>query len=315
MKRNLFFLFLLSMMLFIGSCQKEPTASFTASKTIAEVGETITFNNTSLNAYGFKWDFGDLNTSTLENPTHIFTEPNTYLVSLTAFSKNEKKKHTVSVLIQINEAEQTSITDIDGNEYQTVTIGTQVWMAENLKTTKFNNGNAISNITSNSLWNSATSPAYCWYNNSIANKDQWGALYNWDAVNTGLLCPDGWHVPSDAEWAQLEMSLGLPSNEAYNTGWRGTDQGSKMASNNTLWMSGALVSSSQFGTSGFNALPAGRRNDDGAFVLLNEFAIWWSSTQNMSYNAFYRSLLYSDTKVGRQTFLNNHGFSIRCVKN
>ncbi len=315
MRKYLVFMFLLSMLFFFQSCQKEPTAAFIPSKTTVEVGEVVSFDNTSTNAVSFLWNFGDQTTSTLKSPSHSYDTPGTYLVSLTAYSKKEKKKHTVSELIQVNEAIPTTISDIDGNEYQIVTIGTQTWMAENLKTTRLSNGNAISNITSDSQWNSTTSPAYCWYNNSLTNKEQWGALYNWAAVNTGLLCPEGWHVPSDTEWAQLEMVLGLPSNEAYNTGWRGTDQGSQMASNNTLWTSGALASASQFGTSGFNALPAGRRNDDGAFVLMNEFAIWWSSTQNYSYNAFYRSIVWNDTKVGRQTFMKEHGFSIRCVKN
>jgi uncharacterized protein (TIGR02145 family) len=315
MKKMRFYILLPLIVFIFGSCQKEPTASFNASKTTAEVGETITFNNTSLNAHSFEWNFGDQNTSTLETPSHSYNVANSYLVSLTAYSKNEKKKHTVSVLIEIIEAPETTITDIDGNEYQIVTIGSQTWMAENLKTTKFSNGVSITNITSNAQWSSASTPAYCWYNNNADNKNKWGGLYNWEAVNSGVLCPEGWHVPTDSEWAQLEIALGLPSNEAYTTGWRGTDQGSKMATNNSLWLAGSLTANNQFGTSGFNGLPAGRRNADGTFMLENEFAIWWTSTQNLSYNAYYRSLIYSDAKVGRQTFLNQHGFSIRCLKN
>jgi len=93
--------------------------------------------------------------------------------------------------------------DIDGNVYHTVIIGTQIWMVENLKTTKYNDGTSIANVTDNVEWIGLTSPAYCWYNNYTSYKTQFGALYNWYAVNTGKLAPTGWHVPSHAEWTTL----------------------------------------------------------------------------------------------------------------
>ena len=102
-----------------------------------------------------------------------------------------------------------NVVDIDGNVYHTVTIGTQVWMVENLKTTKYNDGTAIPLVTDNTAWGALTTPGYCWYNNDSATyKNTYGALYNWYAVNTGKLAPTGWHVPTDSEWTVLTTYLG-----------------------------------------------------------------------------------------------------------
>ena len=120
----------------------------------------------------------------------------------------------------------TPVTDIEGNVYKTVMIGTQVWMAENLKTTKYNDDSAIPNVTVNADWIALTADAYCWAQNDEATyKPLYGALYNWYAVETGKLCPTGWHVPTDAEFSTMEISLGMTQAEADGTEWRGTDQG------------------------------------------------------------------------------------------
>ncbi len=104
---------------------------------------------------------------------------------------------------------ESKISDGDGNIYETVTIGTQVWLTENLKATKYNDGTSIQFVTDNTLWATLSTPAYCWYNNDGGNyKDIYGGLYNWWAVNTGKLCPTGWHVPSDGEWTTLTSTLG-----------------------------------------------------------------------------------------------------------
>ena len=101
------------------------------------------------------------------------------------------------------------VQDIDGNNYLTVTIGTQIWMAENLRTTKYNDGTAIPLVTDNTTWANLTTPAYCWYNNDAkTNGSTYGALYNWYSVNTKKLCPTGWHVPNDTEWTTLTTYLG-----------------------------------------------------------------------------------------------------------
>jgi uncharacterized protein (TIGR02145 family) len=128
-----------------------------------------------------------------------------------------------------------SVTDIDSNVYRTIQIGAQTWMAENLKTTRYDDGNAIPNIIDNSLWVTLKTGAYRWYNNNkFAYKNLYGALYNWYTVRTGKLCPVGWHVPSDDEWKQLEMALGMTQEEADSWGefpgidGRGTDQATQM---------------------------------------------------------------------------------------
>jgi uncharacterized protein (TIGR02145 family) len=97
----------------------------------------------------------------------------------------------------------TSVTDADGNVYQAVKIGTQTWMAENLRTTKFSDGTPIPNVTDNAAWGNTATSAYCWYNNDIANATPYGALYNWYTVNSGKLAPTGWHIPTTAEWQTL----------------------------------------------------------------------------------------------------------------
>ena len=108
-----------------------------------------------------------------------------------------------------------NVVDIDGNVYHTVTIGTQVWMVENLKTTRYNDGTAIPLVTDGTAWAALTTPGYCWYNNDSATyKNTYGALYNWYAVNTGKLAPTGWHVPTDSEWTVLTTYLGGESLQA-----------------------------------------------------------------------------------------------------
>ena len=108
----------------------------------------------------------------------------------------------IILLIQTNlNAQPETVADIEGNIYSALRIGNQIWMAENLKTTKFNDGTLIPFVSSNLEWNKLSQPAYCWYNNDeLNNRKLYGALYNWFAVETGKLCPLGWHVPTDKEW-------------------------------------------------------------------------------------------------------------------
>src|ERR1035437_3093980 len=130
-------------------------------------------------------------------------------------------------LNQENNQNTSTVTDKDGNVYHTVTIGTQTWMVENLKTTKYNDGTAIPNVTSVTGWRNLTTGAYCNYENDIANGTKYGHLYNWYAVNTGKLAPKGWHVPTDAEWQTLgnyvKIHLGSSGTVAKalaaTTGW------------------------------------------------------------------------------------------------
>ena len=195
-----------------------------------------------------------------------------------------------------------SITDIDGNTYKTVTIGTQTWMAENLKVTKYNDGIAIPNVTDNTAWRELTTGALCDYDNIPSNSETYGKLYNWHAVNTGKLCPTGWHVPSDAEWTELTDYLGGTSvaggklKETGFTHWASPNTG---ATNET----------------GFTALPGGGRLDNGVtFSLIGFYGYWWSATELGATYAWGRSMYYGDSNVYSYDVDKGVGFSVRCVR-
>ncbi len=206
----------------------------------------------------------------------------------------------------------TPVTDIEGNVYQTVKIGSQVWMAENLKTTKYNDDSAIPNVIDNTEWPALRTGAYCWANNDEAtHKPLYGALYNWYAIETGKLCPTGWHVPTDIDYMALEMSLGMTQAEADGTTWRGTDQGTKLKST-TGWLTDGNGSN----TSGFNALPAGYRfYGDGTTKGLGLITYFWTSNYVDDLIATYRRLDAEETAVYRDATHKEAGKSVRCVKN
>jgi uncharacterized protein (TIGR02145 family) len=204
-----------------------------------------------------------------------------------------------------------SMTDQAGNVYKTVEIGTQTWMAENLKTTKFNDNSSIPNVTGNSAWSNLTTPGYCWYNNDEAtNKPLYGALYNWYAAKTGKLCPTGWHVPTDTEFKTLEMSLGMTQSQADVTLWRGTNEGDQMKST-TGWKTGENGTN----TSGFSALPGGYRyHQNGVFNNIGELGYWWCFNESAPTLGYYRRLDGNNDGVYRDGTLKAAGKYIRCVK-
>jgi len=207
-----------------------------------------------------------------------------------------------------------TVTDIDGNIYQTITIGTQVWMAENLKVTHYSNGDAIPNVTNSETWVGLTTGAYCEYNNDVNNVTTYGRLYNWYAVDDSRsIAPEGWHVPTDEEIKQLEMYLGLSQAEADATGWRGTDEGGKLKETGTThWVSPNTGATNE---SGFSALPGGARNYFGHFVSMGYRAFFWSSTEDDdSYYAWVRDLNYDRSGVDRGGGSKQNGFSVRCVR-
>ena len=210
-----------------------------------------------------------------------------------------------------------SVVDIDGNVYETIQIGDQVWMAENLKVTNYRDGIVISNVTDNSTWMSTLSGAYCYYFNDEGIASNYGALYNWYAVNNSHnIAPEGWHVPTDDEWKELEMYLGLSQSEADAEGFRGSNEGSKLAGNADLWNSGLLESNPEFGVSNFTALPGGQRDhNDGQYYNISNCAWFWSSTEYNSDSSWYRDLYYFYSEIGREIPLSkNYGFSVRCVR-
>lgn len=203
------------------------------------------------------------------------------------------------------------VSDIEGNSYKTVKIGTQIWMAENLKTTKYNDGTSIPVVTDIAAWVALNTPAYCWYNNDeAANKNIYGALYNWYAVdvvtNGGKnICPTGWHLSSDEEWQTLI---------SFNGGMS-TAGGKLKEAGLVHWVSPNLGATNE---SGFNALPGGMRIDfTGIFSYLGENSMWWSSTVATPGNPFIWGLFYERTDIGFNGSVvgkETQGRSVRCLK-
>jgi len=206
-----------------------------------------------------------------------------------------------------------TVTDIDGNVYQTIKIGDQWWMVENLKVTHYRNGDPIPNVTDGGTWSGLTTGAYCEYNNDPGNVVTYGRLYNWYAVDDSRnIAPEGWHVPSDAEWKQLEMYLGMSQAEADATGWRGTDEGGKLKeAGTTHWLSPNTGATNE---SGFTALPGGYRLGSGLYYSVGSNALFWSSTEYDGYGAWFRYLGYSSSQVYRYDYDERGGFSVRCVR-
>jgi uncharacterized protein (TIGR02145 family) len=209
-----------------------------------------------------------------------------------------------------------TVTDIEGNVYNTVTLGSQVWMAGNLKTTKFNDNTSIPPVTDPATWTALTTPGYCWYNNDAGSyKATYGALYNWVAVNTGILCPTGWHVPTYDQWIVLTDYL---TNNGYGYAGSGSDVAKSMASKSgwTTSTSAGSVGNDQASnnSSGFTALPGGNRGVDGVFQEISTGTFWWSSTPYSPTYAYLRYLYYDSFYYNwaRNDML--AGYSVRCLK-
>lgn len=194
------------------------------------------------------------------------------------------------------------VTDIDGNRYPAITIGKQTWMGENLKTTRFNDGKAIQLVTNDKAWTSLETPAYCWLKNDTANKEDYGALYNWYAVNTRKICPRGWHVPSKTEWEDLTAFLGDENLAGARLKEAGTDH----------WKNSILVSTNEYG---FTALPCGLRQMEGNFPeFADSYGVWWSSTEFSKIAAWNRGVFFSSNKLYGGNDNKKNGFSVRCIK-
>jgi uncharacterized protein (TIGR02145 family) len=204
-----------------------------------------------------------------------------------------------------------TLTDIDGNIYPTIGIGNQIWTAQNLSTTKFNNGTSIPLVTSDNEWSSLLLPGYCWYNNDESGyKNSYGALYNWYSINTGNLCPAGWHVPSELEWHTLIYYLGdSPGNLPYI---ESTIGGGKIKESGILhWKSPNTGATNE---SGFTALPSGERGYDGSFYEIGSNAFWWSSSEKNTGKAWYLYVNYDNSSVYTGPGFIQSGLSVRCIK-
>lgn len=205
------------------------------------------------------------------------------------------------------------VTDIDGNVYPAVQVGTQCWMAANLKTTRYRNGTTIPNVTDNTAWSQLNNGAWCNYHNDIDYDAIYGKLYNWYAAANPNMCPQGWHVPTEAEWQQLESEMGMPSGELGLTGMRGTvyNVGGKLKTN-TLWAGQNFGATNEIG---FSGLPGGSINlFSGTFLHLGLIGLWWSVSENGPEYAWARAIHSLNYGIERDFNYKFGGLSLRCVK-
>ena len=312
LKNSIPALLLAMFLIFSNSCNKDeentslnPVADFTADVNEIYEGESVQFTDLSTNEpTSWAWNFGEGSTSTQQNPSHTYETAGTYTVSLTATNDigSDTEAKTNYITVASDGGETGTVTDIDGNTYNTVTIGTETWMAENLKATKYPNGTAITLVTDNTAWanlgDNDTDKAYCYYKNESTS--QYGALYTYAAAKDA--CPSGWHLPTDAEWTTLENYI---SNDGHN-GTEGT----------------ALKSTSGWNSNGngtdnygFSALPGGYRNgSSGPFGNAGDGGYWWSSTESGSSTAYRRNLDYDYAYVRRLNYYKSNGLSVRCLR-
>jgi uncharacterized protein (TIGR02145 family) len=239
------------------------------------------------------------------------------LLLLLIFTVGCKKQKEAPLPVAEN-ADTSRFTDpVNLDVYKIVKIGNQWWMAENLKATKYRNGQYIADIQSDSArWADDTTGACCFYDNIFTAP---GLLYNWYAIkNVNQLAPVGWHIPSDEEWKTLEQYLGMSATDANSTNWRGTNEADKLKIQSyENWQdlhSDALFSTNE---SGFTALAGSCRifNSIFGYPGLGSTGFWWTSTSNSSNNkAWYRYLDYKSSQVFRNYVSKNYGFSVRCVR-
>ena len=200
-----------------------------------------------------------------------------------------------------------TLTDIDGNVYNTVEIGSQCWMEENLKVERYRDGSNIPTGLSDAAWQAATTEAFAVYDNDTANKATYGLLYNWYAVADARgLCPTGWHVPTDAEWTQLTDHLGgtsVAGGQMKTTGTLGAGTG--------LWQA---PNTDATNSSGFSGLPGGLRFIFGSFTFQGDYGYWWSSSEDSANDAWIRRLYYGGGGADRYGANKHYGFSVRCLR-
>jgi len=297
------FILMAFIFMFTNSCKKD--------EEIEKKDPTITWANPDDITVGTPLSAIQLNATADVEGTFVYS-PAIGTVLSEGANQNLKVDFTPTDAVNNNTATKTvtinvlasTVTDYDGNVYYTVKIGTQTWMVENLKVTHYSNGDPIANITDSSAWTSLSSGAYCWYNNDIANKTTYGALYNWFTVNDSRnIAPTGWHVPTYADWIILNQYLG-----GYEVA------GGKMKESGLgHW---AEPNAGADNSSGFTALPSGLRSWDGTFYNLFYTCTFWSATENADdvsrawRNGIYHN--YPNSLPGDD--LKRYGFSIRCVK-
>ncbi len=235
------------------------------------------------------------------NSNLTLLKPNTYYYLRAYATNNAGTGYGNEIGFATLDINRGTVDDIDGNTYKTVTIGTQVWMAENLKTTRYNDNTVIPSVTDNIAWDHLITPGFCWYNNDASTyKSDYGALYNWYTIATGKLCPSGWHVPTDLQWSEMAEYLGGE-----------TLAGDKLKEEGEAHWN--ILNSGATNESGFTALPGGSRVD-GSFVYIGTSGAWWSATAYDAENAWCRELDNSIDELLEGYLGKSLGFSVRCIQ-
>lgn len=318
------------------SCEKIPLlpeAEFIADYTSIVEGDTVHFYDLSTNQpFEWSWNFGDGNTSSEQHPVHIYDSEGVFDVTLRITNEDGRDSTVKSSYIIVDLA---SLIDYDGNVYKVIRIGEQVWMAENLRVTHYSDGMEIIYTENPAEWHSSKrrQKSFCFYDNNPHNWNVYGCLYNWTAVmndqessnkNPSMVqgvCPDGWHVPSDNEWKELELYLGIDStdlNLTYdNILSRGTNQGSMLAGQLELWEPDAMTNDPGFGSTEFAALPGGM-NYEGGFSGLGLWASFYTSTldpeDDKNFKVMDRGVLHYYPNLSRFSHYLSAGKSVRCVR-
>lgn len=345
MRRQLMNAVLLSFiaLLFFNSCENNPIQSNDTvpevstygvsgiTKTSATCGGNVTSDGgATVTARGVCWSTSQTPTisdnKTIDGSgTGTFTSSITGLIGSTTYyvrayaTSSEGTGYGDIKSFTTKKALQTgTMQDNDGNTYKTVKIGNQWWMAENLKVTHYQNGEEIPYLQTDNDWEASNDGARCAANNDPTTVDTYGYLYNWYALNDSRsIATAGWHVPSDDEWKELEMYLGMSQSDADDLFWRGTDEGAKLKEAGSVHWETPNDATNE---SGFCALPAGLRDYDGSYrSSLHLLGLYWTATEaspNWISNAgFYRELNYAIPTIYRQAIDKRYGYSVRLVKN
>lgn len=215
-------------------------------------------------------------------------------------------------VIPIINIKSDNVHDIDGNVYKTVTIGNQIWMIENLNVSHYRNGDEIPQVRNADEWSLLTTGAWCYYNNDPTNGRTFGKLYNWFAINDPRgLAPEGWHIPTDGEWQELERHLGMSWEDINKVGLGGRIGGKLKEIGTNHWNNPNKGATNE---SGFTALAAGDRASDGTFNFIGKHAFYWSSSNYNNGFAWNRKLYYDNSGINRYFLPMQCGFSVRCIK-
>jgi len=276
-------------------------------------GTIISDGGAPISAKGVCWAI-TADPTTSDNKTEDGTGPSDFVSTITGLSVGTTYHVRAYAINSVGTAygDDRSFTaeqlkDADGNVYTTITIGTQVWMAENLKTTKLNDGTQIPDVTDPITWTNLTTPGYGWYNNDADTyRTPYGALYNWYAVNTGKLCPTGWHVPTDNDVTILETYLGgitIAGGKLKETG-------------TTHWLAPNTGATNE---TGFTALPGGTYNSQGYFDQMGQVGVWWfiqtsSPDETWWFNIWSDGTEFNMFSGGTFYLYKVIGFSVRCLK-